>query len=101
MRQQASSTIHATAMDGIGDGTESMGFDMPMLMNQQPHLFGSYGHDGSPVAPIFSNPTFQDEPSIGAADDNSDAKRRRIARVSGDTSLALKSSSPVDLLSLR
>ncbi|KAH3447608.1 hypothetical protein KXV91_001854 [Aspergillus fumigatus] len=67
-------------MDGIGDGTESMGFDMPMLMNQQPHLFGSYGHDGSPVAPIFSNPTFQDEPSIGAADDNSDAKRRRIAR---------------------
>ncbi|KAF7166794.1 hypothetical protein CNMCM6106_002492 [Aspergillus hiratsukae] len=67
-------------MDGIGDGTEGMGFDMPMLMNQQPHLFGAYGHDGSPVAAMFSNSSFHDEPSIGTADDNSDAKRRRIAR---------------------
>jgi hypothetical protein len=94
LRQQAVSHIHPYAMDGIGDGTEGMGFDMPMLMNQQPHLFGAYGHDGSPVAPIFSNSTFHDDPSIGMADDNSDAKRRRIARVSGETSYTSNSRLP-------
>jgi hypothetical protein len=70
-------------MDGVGDGTESMGFDMPMPMHQQPHF---------PVALIFSNTTFHDEPSIGMVDDSSDAKRRRIARVSGDPPHAPKSS---------
>ncbi|KAL2810404.1 fungal-specific transcription factor domain-containing protein [Aspergillus granulosus] len=65
-------------MDGIGDVPSGMGFEMPMLMNQQTPLFGAYGHDGSPVTASLPNPTFHDDP-IGV-DDNSDPKRRRIAR---------------------
>ncbi|KAL2868653.1 transcription factor atrR [Aspergillus lucknowensis] len=66
-------------MDGIGDGPNGMGFDMPMLMNQQASFFGAYGHDGSPVTAALPNPTFNDDPSMGT-DDNNDPKRRRIAR---------------------
>ncbi|KKK21593.1 fungal specific transcription factor domain protein [Aspergillus rambellii] len=67
-------------MDGMGDGSNGMGYDMPMLMNQQTPLFGAYGHDGSPVTVGLPNPTFLDESSMGVGDDNNDAKRRRIAR---------------------
>lgn len=66
-------------MEGLGDGTEGLGFGMPMLMNQQPHLFGAYGQDGSPVQSVL--PAFQDEPSMSTGEDQNDAKRRRIARV--------------------
>ncbi|KAA8647265.1 transcription factor atrR [Aspergillus tanneri] len=67
-------------MDGIGDGTDGMGFDIPLLMNQQPHLFGAYNPDCSPTTSTLPNPTFHDDSVMGAADDNNDAKRRRIAR---------------------
>lgn len=70
-------------MEGMGDGTEGMGFEMPMLMNQQPQLFGTYPQDGSPVPSVFQGPNFQDEPAMGTGDDQNDAKRRRIARVRG------------------
>lgn len=69
-------------MDGIGDGANGMGYDMPLLMNQQTPIFGAYNHDGSPVAAALPNPTFHDESSLGIGDDTNDAKRRRIARVS-------------------
>lgn len=71
-------------MDGMGEGPDGMGFDMPMLMNQQPHLFGGYSRDssrGSPLNNVLSNPTYNEEPGM-AGEDNNDAKRRRIARVS-------------------
>ncbi|KAH8423291.1 transcription factor atrR [Aspergillus melleus] len=68
-------------MDGLGDGTDGMGFDMPMLMNQQPHLFGAYNNnDGSPITSALPNPTFNDDSGMGLGDDNNDPKRRRIAR---------------------
>ena len=70
-------------MEGIGDGSDGMGFDMPMLMNQQPQFFGAYGQDGSPVPSVLPGQTFQDEQSMGVGDDQNDAKRRRIARVRG------------------
>ncbi|KAE8359549.1 fungal-specific transcription factor domain-containing protein [Aspergillus caelatus] len=69
-------------MDGMGEGPDGMGFDMPMLMNQQPHLFGGYNHDssrGSPLNNVLSNPTYNEEHGM-AGEDNNDAKRRRIAR---------------------
>lgn len=70
-------------MDGIGDGPNGMGYDMPsMLMNQQPAAFGAYGHEGSPITASLPNPTFQDESLMGLGDDSNDPKRRRIARVS-------------------
>jgi len=69
-------------MDGIGDGANGMGYDMPLLMNQQTPIFGAYNHDGSPVTAALPNPTFHDESSLGIGDDTNDAKRRRIARVS-------------------
>lgn len=68
-------------MDGMGEGSEGMGFDMPMLMNQQPNLFGAYGPDGSPMNPVLPNPTY-DDAALMAGDDTNDSKRRRIARVS-------------------
>lgn len=77
-------------MDGIGDGTDGMGFDMPMLMNQQPHLFGAYNHDGSPINSALPNPTFNDDPAMGLGDDSNDPKRRRIARVSAVAMCLLK-----------
>ncbi|KAL4781495.1 fungal-specific transcription factor domain-containing protein [Aspergillus varians] len=67
-------------MDGIGDGPNGMGYDMPLLMNQQTPIFGAYGHDGSPVTTGLPNSAFHDESSMGMVDDNNDAKRRRIAR---------------------
>ncbi|PYI07288.1 fungal-specific transcription factor domain protein [Aspergillus sclerotiicarbonarius CBS 121057] len=67
-------------MDGIGEAPDGMGFDMPMLMNQQQQFFGAYGPDGSPMASAHQNLSFQDDPSMGAGDDSNDAKRRRIAR---------------------
>ncbi|KAL5343357.1 fungal-specific transcription factor domain-containing protein [Aspergillus crustosus] len=66
-------------MDGIGDGPNGMGYDMPMLMNQQTPLFGAYPQDGSPVTAGLPNPTFHDD-SMGLGDESNDAKRRRIAR---------------------
>lgn len=69
-------------MDGMGEGPDGMGFDMPMLMNQQSHIFGAYndGSRGSPLNSVLPNPAFNDEPSMGAGEDANDAKRRRIAR---------------------
>ncbi|PYH95542.1 fungal-specific transcription factor domain protein [Aspergillus ellipticus CBS 707.79] len=66
-------------MDGIGDAPEGMGFDMPMLMNNQQQFFGAYGPDGSPIG-MQQNMSYQDDPSMGAGDDSNDPKRRRIAR---------------------
>lgn len=68
-------------MEGMGDTTDGMGFDMPMLMNQQPQFLGAYGQDASPVPSVFQNATFQDDPATGTGEDQNDAKRRRIARV--------------------
>ena len=68
-------------MEGMGDTTDGMGFDMPMLMNQQPQFLGAYGQDNSPVPSVFPNATFQDDSAMGVGDDQNDAKRRRIARV--------------------
>lgn len=72
-------------MDGIGENPESMGFDMPLLMGQQSHIFGGYNQDGPAVSSALPGPVFQDEPAVGGNEDNNDAKRRRIARV-GDFS---------------
>lgn len=70
-------------MDGVGEGPDDIGFDMPMLMNQQTNLYGSvYGQDTSPTHSAFPGLSFQDEPAMGTGEDNNDAKRRRIARVS-------------------
>ncbi|OJJ51339.1 hypothetical protein ASPZODRAFT_127402 [Penicilliopsis zonata CBS 506.65] len=65
-------------MDGLGEGADGMGFDMPMLMNRQSHLFAGYNHDGSPVTSVMQ--TYQDDSTMGINDDINDAKRRRIAR---------------------
>ncbi|RAH52808.1 fungal-specific transcription factor domain protein [Aspergillus piperis CBS 112811] len=67
-------------MDGIGEAPDGMGFDMPMLMNQQQQFYGAYGPDGSPMASVHQNMSYQDEQSMGAGEDTNDAKRRRIAR---------------------
>lgn len=69
-------------MDGIGEGPDGMGFDMPMLMNQQQQFFGGYPHDTSPIPSAHHNAAFQDDTAMGMGDDSNDAKRRRIARVS-------------------
>lgn len=68
-------------MEGIGDATDGMGFDVPMMMNQQPSFLGAYGQDTSPVPSVFPGATFQDDAGMGLGDDQNDAKRRRIARV--------------------
>ncbi|RAH42101.1 transcription factor atrR [Aspergillus brunneoviolaceus CBS 621.78] len=67
-------------MDGIGEGPDGMGFDMPMLMNQQQQFFGGYPHDTSPIPSAHHNAAFQDDTAMGMGDDSNDAKRRRIAR---------------------
>ncbi|RAL06710.1 transcription factor atrR [Aspergillus homomorphus CBS 101889] len=67
-------------MDGIGEGPDGMGFDMPMLMNQQQQFFGGYPHDTSPIPSAHHNAAFQEDASMGMGDDTNDAKRRRIAR---------------------
>ncbi|PKY06546.1 fungal-specific transcription factor domain protein [Aspergillus campestris IBT 28561] len=66
-------------MDGMGEGSEGMGFDMPMLMNQQPNLFGAYGPEGSPMNSALPNHAY-DDAALMAGDDANDSKRRRIAR---------------------
>ncbi|KAL1865089.1 hypothetical protein Plec18167_009558 [Paecilomyces lecythidis] len=67
-------------MDGLGGDPDGMGFDMPMLMNQPPQVFGAYNPDGSPVPPSLSGPMFHDDPNMQTGDESNDAKRRRIAR---------------------
>lgn len=70
-------------MDGIGDGPDGMGFDMKMMMNQQPNPYrGTFAQDASPVYSGLPGPSFQDDPAMGMGEDQNDAKRRRIARVS-------------------
>lgn len=69
-------------MDSLGDDPEGLGFDMPMLMNQQNQMFGSYGNEGSPMPSGLAGPSFQDDAMMGSTEDQNDAKRRRIARVS-------------------
>lgn len=68
-------------MDGMGEAPEGMGFDMPMLMNQRPNIYGSFPQDASPMSHGLPGPSLNDEPTMGTAEDNNDAKRRRIARV--------------------
>lgn len=59
-----------------------MGFDLPQLMNQPPQVFGGFNPDGSPIPAVLNGPIFSDDGTGGSVDDNNDAKRRRIARVS-------------------
>lgn len=63
-------------MDGLGDG-DGMGFDMPMMMNQQSQL---YGYNDAQV-PGMSAGSMYDDSALAAGEDANDAKRRRIARV--------------------
>lgn len=73
-------------MDSLGDGPEgAMGFDMPMMMNQQhqqqPQFYpppAAYPQDASPV---LGGPILNDDAAMGTGEEHSDAKRRRIARV--------------------
>lgn len=46
-----------------------------------PQIFGNSNSDGSPIVPSLPGPVFGEDNSMGNADDNNDAKRRRIARV--------------------
>jgi hypothetical protein len=73
----------------MGDG-DGMGFDMqPMMMNQQPQLFGGYPHDGSQMS-VPGGSMYPDDSVLGAGDDGNDAndaKRRRIARVCSPDSI--------------
>ncbi|KAJ5888418.1 hypothetical protein N7495_008459 [Penicillium taxi] len=62
-------------MDGLTDG-DGMGFEMPMMMNQQPPLFDAY--DGNQVP--LSSSIYPDDSALGPGDESNDAKRRRIAR---------------------
>jgi hypothetical protein len=66
-------------MDGMGDD-DGMGFDMKsMMMNQQSQLYNNYSQDGQMAG--VSGGSMYDDPALGAGDETSDAKRRRIARV--------------------
>lgn len=60
---------------------DGMGYDMNAYAAQQPpQIFGAYGHDGSPMSGMpYQGAYFGD----GLDVDDSDPKRRRIARVSG------------------
>ena len=72
-------------MENIGDNPDDdLGFDMSILMGQQPSLFGAHGQDGSydqNGSTGLQGQIFQDDTPIGVNDDNNDPKRRRIARV--------------------
>lgn len=70
-------------MDTLGGGdADGMGFEMPMVINQPPRIFGAYNPDGSPIPPSLPGPLFSDSQMAGGnLDDSNDAKRRRIARV--------------------
>lgn len=65
-------------MEGIDD-PDGLGFDLPSL-SQSPQMFP--GFNAGPASQSFSGSGFQDESTIGNGDENSDPKRRRIARVS-------------------
>jgi hypothetical protein len=66
------------AMDG-------MGYDMNAYGAQPPQIFGAYGHNGESMAGMPYQGAYFDDGLDGL--DDSDPKRRRIARVSGIHSL--------------
>ena len=59
---------------------DTMGFDMSQYISQQPpQIFGAYNADGSPIpASLPAGHYFGD---LDGGFDDSDPKRRRIARV--------------------
>ena len=62
-----------TTMDGLG-------YDISAFAAQQPpQIFGAYNHDGSPMPPMLSQGAYFGDGLDGL--DDSDPKRRRIARV--------------------
>ncbi|OJD19708.1 hypothetical protein AJ78_00331 [Emergomyces pasteurianus Ep9510] len=68
-------------MDNLGRGEiDSMGFDMNMVVNQPPQIFGAYNTDGSPITPSLQGPVFSEDQLTGNMEESNDAKRRRIAR---------------------
>ncbi|PGH15092.1 hypothetical protein AJ79_02618 [Helicocarpus griseus UAMH5409] len=69
-------------MDNLGGGDgDGLGFDMNMVVNQPPQIFGAYNPDGSPVTPSLPGPVFtEDHLTGGNMEESNDAKRRRIAR---------------------
>jgi hypothetical protein len=69
-------------MEDLGGDSDGMSFEMPMLMNQPPQIFGAYKPDGSPMTPVLSGPIFTDDLVTGTTEESNEAKRRRIARVS-------------------
>jgi hypothetical protein len=60
-------------------GFQMPGMPPPQLTNQPPQIFGSYMHDGMPVMHPDLQMAFDPTALMG---DDSEAKRRRIARVS-------------------
>ncbi|KAK2737248.1 hypothetical protein FQN57_000415 [Myotisia sp. PD_48] len=71
-----------TTMDHSGDGNADYSrFDIPTpAASQPPQAFGAANQDGSPITPSLSGPGFADDNISNNADENNDAKRRRIAR---------------------
>ena len=69
------------AMDGMGYDMNTYGSTQP------PQIFGAYGHDGSPMAGMPYQGAYFGDGMDGL--DDSDPKRRRIARVSGTEPLLL------------
>ncbi|KLJ11001.1 hypothetical protein EMPG_13710 [Blastomyces silverae] len=68
-------------MDNLGGGdADSMGFDMNMVVNQPPQIFGAYNPDGSPITPSLPGPVFSEDHLTSNIEESNDAKRRRIAR---------------------
>lgn len=69
-------------MDNLGGvDADSVGFDMNMVVNQPPQIFGAYNPDGSPITPSLPGPVFPEDHLSGNMEESNDAKRRRIARV--------------------
>lgn len=68
-------------MEGLGEDTDAPRYDIPTMMNQPPQIFGSHNADGSPVPASLPGPIFSDDHTAGNTEENSDVKRRRIARV--------------------
>lgn len=60
-------------------GFQMPGMPPPQLTNQPPPIFGNYMHDGMPVMHPDLQMAFDPSSLMG---DDSEAKRRRIARVS-------------------
>lgn len=66
---------------------DGLGFDMPQFNPQQTQqIYGSYNMDSSQLTPNLSGGTAFGEANDAASVDDNDPKRRRIARVRGDTS---------------